>query len=124
MCGRLSKPLWLYASGTEKGGSRTLLVSSHPRVDIRTHNARDTDSSSEAFSKHAMVGLYVLVMDEPASSRVDGVSSEVAPGQAAVQSGVPPTFADLENPEKVNVSLVKGLSPLLLPSQTVSVLVA
>lgn len=71
-----------------------------------------------------MVGLYVLIMDEPASSRADGVSTEVASGQGALQSEMPQTFAELENPEILTVSLVKGLSPLILPSQTASVLAA
>ena len=104
-----------------KGGSRKLLVSSHPPVDIRTHKAHDTDLSSQAFSKHPMVGLYVSIMDEPTSSRVIGVSAEVASGQGALQSEMPRTFAGLENPETLTVSLVRGLSPRIMPSQIASI---
>ncbi len=106
-----------------KGGkSKVACEQSTHELVIRIHKAHDTDLSSQAFSRHPMVGLYVSVMDEPALSRVHGVSTEVASGQGALQSEMPPTFAELENPENLNVSLVKGLSPLMLPSQTIPVL--
>ena len=64
-----------------------------------------------------MVGLHVSVTDEPASSRLIAVSAAVASGQGSLQSALPTSFAQLENPENLHVSFVEGP---MLPSQTVS----
>ena len=84
----------------------------------------DTDLFSQAYSKHPMRGLHVSIMDEPVSSRVIGASAKFASDQGALQSEMPRTFAELENPDNLPVSLVKGSSPLMLPSQKASVLAA
>ena len=104
-----------------KGGKSKVVCewscTNHPRHTILTW-------PSQASTKPPMVGLFVVVMDEPAPSRAIAVSAEVASGHGALQSAVPPTFAELENPEDLSVSLVEGSSPPMLPSRTDSVLVA